>query len=582
MFAVLCTLLATAAPATLTLNQTGRLLDDKDVPVESAGLSMTFSLFASEVPLGQETPAWTETYTVPVTHGIYAVMLGDTAGGKAALPASAFPTSDDRFLEIAIGGAPLSPRLRLGAVPVAAVARSLDCEGCVGVAQLGFDPTPADGSVVTGKLADGAVTTPKLFDGAVTDAKIAAVAASKITGTLTDAQLAGLSASKLTGTIADAQLAALSASKLTGLVADAQLAGLSASKLTGQLTDAQIAGVSATKLSDQVQDAQIASLSAAKLTGTLPLSAIPPIPSSKLASPFVLPTATIAPTSPVTGTTYFDTGEGALKVWNGARWVYVGSKCGDSAANAVASCKAIKANCGATADGVYWVVGPSGPVQTWCDMTTDGGGWTVCAQKDFAVQGVKLALKELTTTYGTPGAKTDFGVACHALMKQASGGGTVEFGMKLQSGKWAWVWPLSTQEYFDVHTGASGTRCSTAVTQFKSSALSSTLSIGGHYQNCHLGNWGSAWITNDYYLNQFGAALNTSVLMEVGNAWGDHVTGFSLDGSTEVYNSQGNSTNVACAYPYNTAEGDRAAITGAGGCMINNVQNVVTLMFRER
>lgn len=56
---------------------------------------------------------------------------------------------------------------------------------------------------------------------------------------------------------------------------------------------------------------------------------------------------------------------------------------------------------------------------------------------------------------------------------------------------------------------------------------------------------------------------------------------FALDGTTEVYNAQG-AGNVACAYPWNTPEGDRAAVTAAGGCLIDHTQNVVRLMFRER
>lgn len=66
-------------------------------------------------------------------------------------------------------------------------------------------------------------TTAGIDDAAVTDAKIAAVAAGKITGQLTDAQIAAVAASKLTGSVTSAQIQSLNSAKLTGNVSDASV-----------------------------------------------------------------------------------------------------------------------------------------------------------------------------------------------------------------------------------------------------------------------------------------------------------------------------------------------------------------------
>ncbi|GMV38631.1 MAG: hypothetical protein AMXMBFR64_03470 [Myxococcales bacterium] len=79
------------------------------------------------------------------------------------------------------------------------------------------------------------------------------------------------------------------------------------------------------------------------------------------------------------GLLYFNTTSGKLFFCNGAEWVGLGTVPPGSTTNPAKSCAHIKQENPTAASGVYWLQpdGVSSAFQNYCDMSADGGGWTL-------------------------------------------------------------------------------------------------------------------------------------------------------------------------------------------------------------
>src|SRR4051812_10686444 len=117
--------LALAAPAradvTFSVSHTGRILGADDKPLEAPTAALRFRILNRDVTSDGEVELWKAVCTVPVLSGFYTVTRGAGCGG--ALSSSLFPAAEGRWLEFSIESQVLSPRLRFGTAPTAAVAQ---------------------------------------------------------------------------------------------------------------------------------------------------------------------------------------------------------------------------------------------------------------------------------------------------------------------------------------------------------------------------------------------------------------------------------------------------------------------------
>ena len=88
------------------------------------------------------------------------------------------------------------------------------------------------------------------------------------------------------------------------------------------------------------------------------------------------------------GGAYANPKDNSLYFCNGTEWVAILLAAVGTQASPAISCKEVLQKLPTAKDGLYWVtLGTTQPVATYCDMTTDGGGWTLVSYGHRAVDG---------------------------------------------------------------------------------------------------------------------------------------------------------------------------------------------------
>jgi hypothetical protein len=380
-------------PVPLVIQHSGRVLGPNDQGVEGA-LTIVFTLYKDpERPHnGEDTIYWTESRTVQAFKGVYAVALGDTFdGGTALVPGMFGDGTEERWLGIKVGDDPeMAPRLRIGSVPYALrawfaaesgrassagtadVADDLECVGCVGAGDI------AAGALSASQIAAGAIGADQIASGAVARAHLAddAVGSEEL------AESAVLSAHLGPKSVQRAHLA--DAAVGLGQIDDDAVGGDQIAE--GAVTGAHIAAGTITLDRLAGRDANtglVTGLNAEKLGGkTAAEIAAMADPSAAIAAALTTFAGVQRPCNNGAGVQTFD---GAA--WGAClnlRWncSVAPGHAGCVSSSQYGSCDDIQADDNFNgSNGLYWIdpdgSGSGSPFQVFCDMTTDGGGWTL-------------------------------------------------------------------------------------------------------------------------------------------------------------------------------------------------------------
>ncbi len=146
------------------INYQGYLTDNAGNPITNPSLSMTFRIYDAQSGGNQ---LWSQDQTVAVENGLFNLVLGP-------IPEDVFTPGAQRWLELVIGGTPLSPRTEITAVGFSY--KTIDADKLEGETKSQLDARWVNenqpNAISTAMIQNNAVTTAKIADANVTLAKI--------------------------------------------------------------------------------------------------------------------------------------------------------------------------------------------------------------------------------------------------------------------------------------------------------------------------------------------------------------------------------------------------------------------------
>lgn len=145
---LLCSACTASVPGMMSYQ--GKLAGNDGQPVSNGTYSIMFSLYNQETG---GTALWTETKSVPVTGGVFSVLLGSVT----ELPDTAFQGTT--WLETKVNDSVLTPRTRIVSAGYAVLAKKAE--------------TVNDGSITSAKIASGAVGSSAILDGSIATSDLA-------------------------------------------------------------------------------------------------------------------------------------------------------------------------------------------------------------------------------------------------------------------------------------------------------------------------------------------------------------------------------------------------------------------------
>jgi len=400
--AATCAVSALAAPSValatdVSLSLQGRLSTVAGGPVADGNYALGVSIYDKADAVK---PLFYESFlAVPVQGGVLSVAVG---AAIVPLDSALFQSGKASFVGVTVGGDPELPRvlLRPTAYAVhATVAGDVSCTACIGAGEIGAAAIGSEqiqsGAVQSahvdftyaGSDAKGGAATTALYAtsaGAADLAKMADAAKQADAATLADAAK--------TATLADLASLAKTAQALecTGCVTAAMLAASVSDDLgLVKKTDLSLVATSG-KYSDLVGGPDLTPYArlgdANSWLKTQTFGADTDF-SAKQALRFRLQNSDTDPVpcnAGALGVMYLNTKQNRVFVCNGTAYTQLGGAliAVGTQSNPGKSCKDVYAAGSSTGSGAYWLTQGGKTFQAWCDMATDGGGWTLVLNLD--------------------------------------------------------------------------------------------------------------------------------------------------------------------------------------------------------